>query len=190
MMTLFSHSKPIPGFVGIYEAHDDGTIWTVKGKTTFRILNDQKQCRVWKQRQLKPKKEKRNRSSNYDLRVELWENGKHKTCLVSRLVAMAFIPNPLHLPCINHIDGNSSNNNPHNLEWCTYKYNNHYAFKHGQINTPKPIKLNGKKFYSCADASRWLKRSDCYISNLLKHGSNKAIGKNGTKYIVKEVSSL
>ena len=186
MMTfqILSRSKPIPGYEGIYEAHDDGTIWTAKGKTTFRILNGQKRFRVWKQRQLKSKKEKRQRSSNYDLRVELWKDRHHRTYLVSRLVAMAFIPNPLHLPCINHIDGNPLNDTPNNLEWCAYTYNNHYAFKHGQISTSKPIKLNGKKFCSFADASKWLKRNPSYISALLKRGSNKAIDKNGKKYKV------
>lgn len=181
---ILSHSKPIPGFAGIYEAHADGTIWTVKNKTTYRMQNGKLQKRIWKQRQLKPKREKRQRSSNYDLRVELWKDRHHSTYLVSRLVAMAFIPKSLHLPCINHIDGNPLNDKPNNLEWCTYKYNNRYAFKHGQINTPKSIKLNGKSFYSLADASRWLKRNPCYISNLLKRGSNKAIGKNGKKYKV------
>lgn len=46
---------------------------------------------------------------------------------VHRLVAMAFIPNPDNLPCINHKDETRNNNNVENLEWCTYQYNTTYG---------------------------------------------------------------
>ena len=56
-----------------------------------------------------------------------------------RLVAETFIPNPNDYPVINHIDGNPSNNNVKNLEWCTQSYNVKCAFKCGKakpfINT-------------------------------------------------------
>ena len=35
---------------------------------------------------------------------------------VHRLIAKAFIPNPKHLPQINHLDGNTMNNHVSNLE--------------------------------------------------------------------------
>ena len=56
-------------------------------------------------------------------RVTLTLNKKQKHFQVHRLVATAFIPNPLNLPCVNHKDENPSNNNVYNLEWCTYSYN-------------------------------------------------------------------
>lgn len=46
---------------------------------------------------------------------------------IHTLVAMAFIPNPNNLPCVNHIDENKSNNSLDNLEWCTWQYNNTYG---------------------------------------------------------------
>lgn len=46
---------------------------------------------------------------------------------VHRLVAQAFIPNPLGLPQINHKDEDKSNNRADNLEWCTAKYNMNYG---------------------------------------------------------------
>lgn len=48
----------------------------------------------------------------------------HRRC---RLVAMAFIPNPDNLPCINHKDENPQNDCVENLEWCSVAYNNSYG---------------------------------------------------------------
>ena len=61
-------------------------------------------------------------------RVSLMDDtGIRKSCYVHRLVAMAYLPNPNNLPCINHKDENRSNNHVNNLEWCTYEYNNNYG---------------------------------------------------------------
>lgn len=66
-------------------------------------------------------------------RVALSKNSKVKFLWVHRLVAMAFIPNPMNKPCVNHKDNNPLNNKLDNLEWCTYKENTQYAAKQGRI---------------------------------------------------------
>lgn len=48
---------------------------------------------------------------------------------VHRLVAITFIPNLKNKPMINHIDGNTKNNNIDNLEWCTNQENQIHAVK-------------------------------------------------------------
>ena len=46
-----------------------------------------------------------------------------KECSIHRLVAEAFIPNPLGATDVDHIDGNKSNNRVENLRWVTHKEN-------------------------------------------------------------------
>lgn len=63
--------------------------------------------------------------------VYLSKDGKQKTITVHRLVAMAFIDNPLSLPQVNHKDGCKTNNRADNLEWCTNNYNQEHAWANG-----------------------------------------------------------
>ena len=77
----------------------------------------------------------RNKRNNYILTLNKRKDGycsvlvltgfkKYTRVLIHRLVAKAFIPNPLNKPVINHIDYNPSNNCVDNLEWATYSENN------------------------------------------------------------------
>lgn len=65
-----------------------------------------------------------------------------KGWFVHRLVALAFIDNPLELPIINHKDQNPKNNRVENLEWCNQKYNCNYADRNERLAShfEKPIK--------------------------------------------------
>lgn len=68
------------------------------------------------------------------LRVKLTKDNKSRRILIHRLLAEHFIPQPLGLTIINHIDGNKQNNSITNLEWTTQKENVRHARETGLIN--------------------------------------------------------
>ena len=51
------------------------------------------------------------------------DKGIRKSMRVHRLIGLAYIPNPLNKPCIDHIDQNKSNNHLSNLRWATHAEN-------------------------------------------------------------------
>jgi len=59
--------------------------------------------------------------------------GVVKCFKMHRLVADAFIYNPLEKPVVNHIDGNKLNNNVGNLEWVTDSENSRHAHRTGLV---------------------------------------------------------
>lgn len=101
------------------------------------------------------------------LKLTLRKNGKMKTCLIHRLVAMAFIPNISNHKCVDHKDTNKENNNVLNLVWCTQAQNNNNKLSKKKISKskkgekhPKSKKViyleTGEIFASVGEASRQL----------------------------------
>lgn len=66
------------------------------------------------------------------------KNRKRYQFYIHRLIAIHFIPNSENKSEINHIDGNPSNNDINNLEWCTKSENALHAYKLGlSYSNPK-----------------------------------------------------
>lgn len=74
-------------------------------------------------------------------RISLTVNGKGYSRILSRLVAIAFIPNPKNKPQVNHLNG-KDDNRAESLEWNTSKENINHAWETG-LSTPKNGILNG-----------------------------------------------
>ena len=94
--------RPIPGYEGLYEVSSDGRIRSLYKNTRNRDS----------ERTLTPKTD----AHDY-FRVNLYKNKKSTTMLVSRIVALTFIPNPKRLPYVGHDNDNKKDNRVENLYW-------------------------------------------------------------------------
>lgn len=79
---------------------------------------------------------KQTKTTNGYLKASLSKNGKDKTMLVHRLVAIAFIPNPESKSQVNHINSNRTDNRVENLEWVTPSENIRHGCIFGSIKSP------------------------------------------------------
>ena len=187
--------KDIDGYNGDYQVSTTGRIKSYKNANKPRILS------LFYRR------------SGY-LRVTLCKNGKLKTHDIHRLVAKAFLPNPLNLPEVNHKDEDSSNNRVENLEWCTSKYNANYGGRTEKIRKalkgkPKPRRRNkmtknkllnevnlndlGKDFYTVSEAAQIL---GCHPRKVYSHkpdrkeGGRSLIHKSTIVFIAKHENAI
>lgn len=116
--------KPIKGFEELYHVSNYGRVKSLN-------YNHTKQEKI-----RRPFKDK----DGY-LKVVLYKDKKTYTFQIHRLVAQAFIDNPLNLPCVNHINEVKADNRSENLEYCDNAYNNNYGTRNERIaksNTNNP----------------------------------------------------
>lgn len=95
---------------------------------------------------------------------------KHKTYLVHRLVAKAFIPNPLGLSDINHKDENKLNNTVENLEWMSHYDNMQYSLDKMGRPKKKIICVETQEVFDDAETlSKKIGCSSSHIANICSH---------------------
>lgn len=113
--------KPIPGHEQYYAASEDGRIFSLNYRRTGRIA-ELAQSSLF---------DKRRPSESMYRRVKAYFINPNTPTAVHRLVAMAWIPNPMGLPQVNHIDGNKANNHVSNLEWVDNAENQRHSTRTG-----------------------------------------------------------
>lgn len=118
--------------------------------------------------------------------------GKQKLVNVHRCVALVFLPNPMGLPQVNHIDGNKLNPNVENLEWVSQRDNAIHARRTGlhksdgdrpvvQIEAGKVI----AEYKSASEASRatGISRSGiCQVCNHFVYKGRHRLSAGGYKW--------
>jgi len=105
--------------------------------------------------------------------VQFRVNGKKVHLSVHRIIAACFLPNPIGLEQVNHIDCNRTNNRLYNLEWCDGSYNQQYVEKHGKARGQRVIAINLKtleasRFPSQHEAARQLGAYQTVIKDVIK----------------------
>lgn len=162
--------KDISGYEGLYQISNLGNVKSLN----FGRLGRSQNLKIGKHH------------TGYQI-VVLAKDKQRKTKLVHVLVASAFIPNPEHKPCVNHIDGDKTHNEVLNLEWVTRSENTRHAIKTGlradsnmwgrtgKLNPlSRPVNQLSKdgvfvKSWPCiSDAARSLSCNPCTIVNCLQ----------------------
>lgn len=102
----------------------------------YVISSELKDVVIYKNGLITDSKGKDIRKLNKEGYINIYRKGKR--LLAHRLVAEAFIPNPMNYEIVNHINGNRSDNHMNNLEWV----NNNLNIIHGDVRNSWYFKSN------------------------------------------------
>lgn len=145
--------KEIKGYEGLYAVSNKGRVKNLmSGKVLKNVIDP-----------------------NGYLRIKLSRGNVRR---IHRLVAQAFIPNPLNLPYINHIDEDKTNNNVGNLAWCTASQNVRHSI-HKCSCRINQLTLDGqfiRQWESSMQIQRELGYKCTYIIECCKRKCNQAYG--------------
>lgn len=115
----------VVGYEGKYEVGKDGSVWSLNYNHTGR------------RKRLVPTP-----YNKYGhLKVDLWKDGKRKTCRVHQLVLNAYLPKPSSELEVLHKNSTPSDNRLENLKWDTHEANmndSHYKTLMSEVLTNHP----------------------------------------------------
>lgn len=118
----FANYKPIDGYDGKYILSPNGDIVRLPYSSNNKYTQ-------WRNNKIFHVKSRTDRNGYITVRLNI--NGIEKVKQLHRLVAETFLPKIDGKDFVNHKDGNKSNNDVSNLEWCTKSENTYHAYKTG-----------------------------------------------------------
>lgn len=120
------------------------------------------------------------------LQVKLTKNKKHKSLMVHRLVAEAFLGKGGNLQ-VNHLNGIKTDNHFKNLEWCTAKQNTQHAINTGlnkeygegngnsKLTSKQVSEIRNIKGKSFTEIGKIFGISRTQVTNIVKHFQWKSV---------------
>lgn len=117
--SMHEEYRAVPNFEDYYEVSNFGNF---RSKTCVRTMKNGVERRYVGD-QIKPYEGR----DGYMMVDMTDKNGYRKPYKLHRLVAEAFLANPLCLPVVNHRNENIKDNRVQNLEWCSIRYNLRYG---------------------------------------------------------------
>ena len=159
----------IPGYEGRYAVSNHGEVWSFFSNRYIKL----------------------SKARNGYMRATLWDHGIGTHFLVHRLVAEAYVPNRSGFSQVNHIDGNKTNNESTNLEWCDASMNMRHAYDNGLIHvrTTRVAQCNSdgevvKVWDSIKEAAKALGVNHANISTICKgNGTRRLCGGYTWRYM-------
>lgn len=154
----------------INDDYDNNIIWKQLEIDGFKHLEACEQGII---RNIKTKKQVVGSDDGRYKRIKGDKSVKSKSLFTHRIIAMTFIDNPDNKSSVNHIDGDTYNNNVNNLEWATHSENMVHAINTGLVDRSKnkhnyrqvyQLELNGEilnKFDGIVNAEKYLNNNCC-----------------------------
>lgn len=177
--------KNIPNTNNLYQISKDGNI---------RSLGRGWDCGLGWNINIKTKNLKKTINDIGYETVNIKQDNKRRLKYVHRLIAEAFIPNPLNKPNINHKNGVKADNRIDNLEWCTQSENIIHSYRNG-FQIPKGCKgalnprskkvlcvQNGVIYNSTGEAGERLMANSAHIASVCR-GERKTTSGYSFKYV-------
>lgn len=118
----FADYKPIDGYDSKYVISPSGDIVRLPYSSNSKYTQ-------WRNNKIFHVKSRTDRNGYVTVRLNI--NGVEKAKQLHKLVAETFLPKIDGKDFVNHKDGNKSNKDVSNLEWCTKSENTYHAYKTG-----------------------------------------------------------